>query len=240
MSGRIFDSFQLLKRLEQGYAALNARDSDIYSRIDNLTRILDRTGIFHERSRMDYRLTRLEILEYYRDQQRRSELDNEALQLLEELECRTSGRNYGRTFPEDEHYTLASKESGLMSMDFSIQQDGKMWYACFDNKRIYLSENPEEARRYFEGLVREIESEGNPHRYLAPDEDGIDIPDNCILADIGAAEGYFGIRHIEKCKKVYFFECDKNWLKYLRKTCEPFGDRVEIVEGYAGDSGGGV
>ena len=86
MSGRIFDSFQLLKRLEQGYAALNARDSDIYSRIDNLTRILDRTGIFREHSRMDYRLTRLEILEYYRDQQRRSALDNEALQLLEELE----------------------------------------------------------------------------------------------------------------------------------------------------------
>lgn len=240
LSGKIHRALQLLNKLEQDYTNLNARDTDIYGRIDNLTAILDRTGIFHERSRLDYRLTRLEILEYYHNEQRRAELDAEALRILEDLECRTSGRNFGRQFPEDEHYILQQGEAEMLPVNFTIQQDGRMWYADFEGKRIYLSEDPGEAQRYFEGLVREVESEGNPHRYLAPEEDGIDIPDNCILADVGAAEGYFGIRHIEKCKKVYFFECDERWLKYLRKTCEPFGGRVEIVEGYAGEGGNNI
>ena len=78
--------------------------------------------------------------------------------------------------------------------------------------------------------------EGNtPHRYIDTDYDGIAFPDDAVLLDIGAAEGYFGVKHYDKCKKVYFFECDQRWLRYLRKTCEPL-DKAEIVEGFVGDT----
>jgi len=221
---------------------------------------LDQIGVQWMKQRLDCRLVRLEILMYYLKQERREQLDSEGLALLDYLDSEWDGRENGRYFAEDlayassrkgkfptvgtEEYVLLNKlnvawdstpyKKGGGALPFPMGQKDGIWYADIDGKKLFLGENREGAEQYLCDTVRELEGP-NPHRYLEPEKDGVDIPQGSVLCDIGAAEGFFGIRHIEKCKKVYFFECDDFWLQMLRKTCKPFGDKVEIIKGFVGD-----
>jgi len=209
---------------------------DIYKRIDEIKKNLCETGIINLKSRIDSRIIRLEILWYYSTQQRRSVLNDEELSILSHLETQYDyGKNEGHTYPEDPYYSRLEPHEAA----FPIGQDDGIWYADIDGKKVYLGVNRKDAESYLNETVHYLEG-NTPHRYLDPSSDGIDIPEGSILLDIGAAEGYFGIRHIEKCKKAYFFEYDETWLKYLRKTCDPFGDKVEIVQGRVGDKDGDI
>ena len=228
--------------------------------LEAYTRQLDQIGFPWLKQRLDCRLVRLEILMYYLRQERREHLDSEGLALLDYLDSEWDGRENGRCFAEDsayasqgrqefpvvgaEEYLLLNKlkiawdsspyEKGSGGVPFPMGQEDGIWYADIDGKKLFLKEDRESAEQYLCATVRELEGP-NPHRYLEPEKDGIDIPQGSILCDIGAAEGFFGIRHIDKCKKVYFFECEDYWLRMLQKTCEPFGDKVEIIKGFVGD-----
>lgn len=180
----------------------------------------------------DYRLLRLEILSYYQDPARRAALDKEQLALLDYLNTQYDPRKYGRVFSEDPYYDTATEDPLPYPVIYDSHSD--LWYADMDGKKLYLGENRKGAEQYLKAVAAEIETP-NPHRYLEPEKDGIDIPEGSILLDIGAAEGFLGIKYIERCKKVYFFECEEHWLKCLKKSCEPFGDKAEIVKGFVGD-----
>lgn len=211
---------------------LERNREDLFARVDQIKHVLCDTGIIHLKSRLDARLIRLEILWYYRENAIRSTLSKELLGILKQLETDYDyGKSGGRLFPEDPYYSSESENSPPC---FSMGFDAGMWYANLDGKRIYLGENQKDAESYLKETLYYLEG-NTPHRYLEPDVDGIDIPEGAVLLDIGAAEGFFGIRHIEKCKKVYFFEYDERWLTYLEKTCEPFRDKIEIVRGFVGD-----
>lgn len=213
-------------------SVLEENRDDLYSRIDQIKHILCDTGIINLRSRLDSRIIRLELLWYYQDEKRRIALDKEMLTILQLLDTDYDyGKRSGRLFAEDPYYGAVSESS---HPHFSMGSDSGIWYANLDGKRIYLGENRDDAESYLKETIHYLEG-NTPHRYLEPAVDGIDVPEGAILLDIGAAEGFFGIRHIEKCKKVYFFEYDERWLTYLEKTCEPFRDKIEIVRGFVGD-----
>jgi hypothetical protein len=59
--------------------------------------------------------------------------------------------------------------------------------------------------------------------------------DGKILLDIGAAEGIFALDTIDHVKKVYLFECDEQWIEPLKKTFQPWIDKVVFVHKYVGD-----
>lgn len=209
----------------------------LYKRLDDLKYILCNTGIINLKSRLDSRIIRLEILWYYRDKNRRQALNEDELALLDKLETEYDyGRDTGRTYPEDKYYQQTESK---LSTPYQMGKEDGIWYAEIDGKKIYLGENKKDAELYIQETLFYLEG-NTPHRYLNPEEDGIDIPEGSILVDIGAAEGFFGIRHIGKCKKVYFFECDKKWIKYLKKTCAAFPEKAEIVCGYVGDAEGEI
>lgn len=108
-----------------------------------------------------------------------------------------------------------------------------MRYVMQDGKRLYFKKRWCEKRikRAYSDLLRE-QDKNSPHRYLT---DSFVIGKDDILADIGAAEGNFSLSVIEKIKKVYLFEYDKEWIEALKATFTPWSEKVEIINKYVSD-----
>ncbi len=197
---------------------------------------LCRCDLFNLNTRIDQRLIRLEILQYYSDPKNCTALDPEQKRLLKHLrEDYDYERSGGRKYPDDPWYEKPDKpKKPEEQISFPMGQENGLWYAEIAGKKIFLGESKDHEERYMKGLIKETETD-SPHRYLDPAQDGVDVPEGAILVDVGAAEGYFGMKYLDRCKEVYFFESEERWLRCLRKTCAPYMDKIEIVEGYVGD-----
>jgi hypothetical protein len=72
----------------------------------------------------------------------------------------------------------------------------------------------------------------SPHNY---DFDPLPITPDTVIADIGCAEGNFGLKHIDKIKKLYLFESEHEWIEALEATFRPWAEKVVIVNKYVSD-----
>lgn len=108
-----------------------------------------------------------------------------------------------------------------------------MRYVLQEGKRLYFKKRWSEKRikRSYSDLLREQDIT-SPHRYLT---DSFGIGKDDIIADIGAAEGNFSLSVIEKTKKVYLFEYDREWIQALKATFAPWAEKVEIINKYVSD-----
>jgi hypothetical protein len=108
-----------------------------------------------------------------------------------------------------------------------------MKYVLHENKRMYFPEEweSESIRNYYNWLLIEQDND-SPHRY---EDNEFHVNNGDVIVDIGAAEGIFALTNIEKAKKMYLFECDQNWIKALRKTFEPWKEKIVIVNKYISD-----
>ena len=70
------------------------------------------------------------------------------------------------------------------------------------------------------------------HYYFNPSDNMLK---NTVFFDVGGAEGFISLKVIPFVDKIILFECDKDWIKALKTTFEPWGDKVKIVHKYAGD-----
>jgi hypothetical protein len=106
-------------------------------------------------------------------------------------------------------------------------------YVIQEGKRLYFKKRWSEKRikRAYSDLLREQDI-NSPHRYLT---DTFEAGKDDVLADIGAAEGNFSLSVIEKIKKVYLFEYDKEWIQALKATFRPWSEKVEIINKYVSD-----
>jgi len=110
--------------------------------------------------------------------------------------------------------------------DIKVYKDKKYYYTLIDNKKMYIKTFPQlRAKRYVKNIMLEQDN-SSPHQYC---NKNFEINQNDILLDIGAAEGYFTLKNIEKVKHAYLFECDPKWIKVLEKTFEPYQDKVTII-----------
>lgn len=100
-------------------------------------------------------------------------------------------------------------------------------YVLYNGKRMYFKKSWPAAviKDAFVNLLMEQDTE-SPHRYLAGN---FNVNFNDVVADVGAAEGIFALSVIEKAKKVYIFETDKEWIEALDATFNPWADKVEII-----------
>jgi hypothetical protein len=112
-------------------------------------------------------------------------------------------------------------------------EDLGMKYVMLDGKRLYFKKrwSVKRIQRAWSDLLREQDAQ-SPHRYLA---DGFDMDKDEVLADIGAAEGNFSLSVIEKVKKVYLFEYDREWTEALQATFAPWKDKVVITGKFVSD-----
>jgi len=199
-------------------------------RINNIEQKLRDTGLIHINNRINMRLIRLEILQYYGIPENLAKLDNEQKKVLQEVQNFYDMDN--RFFKEDPYYNPPKTPD---DWNWEIFEDNIGFFALIDNKKMYISDNREWAEQFGRG-IKVLEAEGSPHRYLDPQKDGIDVPDNAILLDIGACEGYFGMKHLDRCKKVYLFENEFTWIRRLELSFAQYNHKVEIIPQMVGDT----
>jgi Methyltransferase FkbM domain len=119
--------------------------------------------------------------------------------------------------------------------DIIIKKDVEkdLLYTLWEGKKLYYKNGSQikKAQIYFNSLLLEQDIE-SPHRYLTSD---FDLNHGDIIVDVGAAEGNFSLSVIDKVKFVYLFEVEKDWIRALEATFEPWKDKVQIVQKYVSD-----
>ena len=106
-------------------------------------------------------------------------------------------------------------------------------YILHEGKRMYYKQSLGEKaiRENYTNLLIEQDKD-SPHCYLT---DNFCVEANCIVADVGAAEGIFALSVIEQVKKIYLFEKDQEWIEALQATFAPWSDKVVIVNKFVSD-----
>ncbi|MBP8156650.1 MAG: FkbM family methyltransferase [Leadbetterella sp.] len=122
-----------------------------------------------------------------------------------------------------------------ISNDIFIETDPEngLYYTLWEGKKLYYKNGHQfnKAQVYFNSLLLE-QDPLSPHRYLT---DTFEVDINDVIVDVGAAEGNFSLSVIEKVKQVYIFEVEKDWIKALEATFEPWKEKVKIVQKYVSD-----
>lgn len=106
-------------------------------------------------------------------------------------------------------------------------------YVITEGKRLYFkrSFNKRTVQLLYNILCVEQDRDA-PHCYTDP---AFGINEGDILADVGCAEGYFSLLHIEKLKTTYLFEQDREWIEALEATFSPWKEKVIIVPAFVSD-----
>lgn len=126
-------------------------------------------------------------------------------------------------------YTFTSKYKKLNIQIYRDEDDYP--YVYFDGKKLFGRKKTDnhQFERSIRGILCEQDAE-NPHCYCYLKK--FEPKDGAIIAELGAAEGLFSLTYIERVKKVYLFECSEEWIIPLKKTFEPWIDKVEIINKY--------
>ncbi len=119
------------------------------------------------------------------------------------------------------------------NVEVHFDKEREMRYVMQEGKRLYFKRrwNDKRIKRAYSDLLREQDM-SSPHRYLT---DSFSVGNEDIIADIGAAEGNFSLSVIEKVKKIYLFEYDREWTDALQATFAPWTEKVEIINKYVSD-----
>lgn len=115
----------------------------------------------------------------------------------------------------------------------SLKWDKKnqLYYIKRKGKKIYLKHNKyRQAFLYSKNLLME-QDKNSPHRYV----DNSEVLEGEYLFDCGAAEGIFALDNVEKFRHIYLFEVDEEWIKALQFSCEPYKEKITIVNKYLSD-----
>ena len=159
---------------------------------------------------------RNKILKYYASLSA-EEINDEQREVLKYLEY-----NPVTTFP----YRFSDNYSRQNVEVFFDDLNG-MRYVLMENKRLYFKKRWSEKRirKGYSDLMREQDPDSS-HRYLTDD---FNVGSDDVIADIGAAEGNFSLSVVDKVKRIYIFEYDKEWSEALKATFAPWKDKVEII-----------
>lgn len=99
-------------------------------------------------------------------------------------------------------------------------------YIMFFGKKMYFPKEYKFKMKMNKEVVEDIlyeQGKDSPHQYLAEE---FKIPNNSVIVDAGVCEGNFALRYIEQAKKIYLIEADNYWMEALKRTFEPYKDKV--------------
>ena len=159
---------------------------------------------------------RSNILDYYQGSPPSPE-NHQTLDVISFLK-----KNPLHMFPYDFIHTYDSQQVEVHRDDKSDYR-----YVIYENKRLYYplgwsTENIKYSHS-FSCLEQDNES---PHSYASS---SFIYNEDDIAVDAGAAEGNFSLSIVDKVKKLYIFECSEDWIGPLRKSFEPWSEKVEII-----------
>lgn len=115
-------------------------------------------------------------------------------------------------------------------------QDRCLYYVMQDGRKMYWRRGAnEEDIQQNVNFLRLEQDKSSPHCYLTE----MHCPKvGTVVADLGAAEGSFSLRIIDRVKKIYLFECDTEWIEALEATFYPWREKVTIVNAFVGNGAG--
>lgn len=126
------------------------------------------------------------------------------------------------------NYEFAKKYDNI-SVECCFDDEANLWYVLENGKRMYMKASID-TRVKVEDYYREISMEQDvqsPHRY---EVEGYKVEHGMTVIDAGVAEGNFALAVIDKVKKIFLVECDKEWIKALKYTFKEYKDKVIYVE----------
>jgi hypothetical protein len=123
--------------------------------------------------------------------------------------------------------------------DIKCGKERGMNYVIHDGKKLFFpsSYSPSKCRDIYHNFIQTENILGThnlekcPHAYLSED---FQVENGTVLFDVGCAEGLFSLNVIEKVRIVILFESDREWIKPLKATFEPWKDKVIIINKLAG------
>lgn len=111
-------------------------------------------------------------------------------------------------------------------MPYVREEDCKLYFpARYPSKYI---------QKYFNTL--RIEQDPRSAHYYFDKRDRI-IRDS-VFCDVGGAEGYISLLVVPFVRKLIIFECDRDWIRALQATFEPWKDKTVIINKYASSQTG--
>ena len=150
-----------------------------------------------------------------------------------ELECLRCSLPYLMTCDvKDYNEKRELIQNDLRTISFDSERG--LFYLYRNNRKLYFKRTlntMEKVQEYYEYLSYE-QTENSPHLYV---DKKFRVEPDSIVVDCGAAEGFFGLDHIENIKHLYLFECDDDWIEALKATYEPYLDKVTIIHKFLGD-----
>lgn len=96
-------------------------------------------------------------------------------------------------------------------------------FIYFEEKKMYLKRSYKnyinKKGKLYVGNVWGEQDFNSPHLYECGD---ISVKDGDVIVDAGVCEGNFSLHNIEKARKIYLIECDKEWIEALQYTFFPY------------------
>jgi hypothetical protein len=127
-----------------------------------------------------------------------------------------------------------------ISKEISVYTDSpcNLKYVLHEGKKLYLPKwmNLNEIQGYYNGLLIEQDAD-SPHCYA---KEGFYVEEGDVIADVGCAEAIWALSNVERASKVYLFECEEKWMEPLRKTFEPWQEKVYIINKYISNKNDGM
>lgn len=164
------------------------------------------------------------ILDYYKDK-----IEGEDKE-IDEVISYVKG-NTAEVLPYDfkEKYELMKP-----SVNVYRESENQFPYIIHNAKKLYFPKkmNDKEVINYYISILTE-QDVNSPHRYI---EEGFDLSQIKIVADVGCAEGIFSLELVEMVDEIHIFEVDDNWIEALKLTFKPFGDKVKFINKFVSDN----
>lgn len=116
---------------------------------------------------------------------------------------------------------------------YSDAQNG-LPYVMAGNKKLYFkrSQHKRTIQILYSNLLIE-QDPASPHCYS---DDRFRVEKGDSMADVGCAEGFFSLMHIEELERVYLFEQDREWIEALEATFAPWKEKVTIIPRFVSDT----
>ena len=149
------------------------------------------------------------------------------------LDCLKQRKTGSIVFP----YKFTEKYT---SETISVYTDSqcRLKYVLYEGKKLYFPKrlSVKNIQRYYNGLLIEQDSD-SPHCYAG---EGLYVEEGDVIADVGCAEAIWALSNVERASKVYLFECEEKWMEPLRKTFEPWKEKVYIINKYISNKSEGI
>lgn len=119
-----------------------------------------------------------------------------------------------------------------------LDAENGLYYGVYEGKRMYMArrfDTRQKAELYFNAVTMEQDLR-SPHCYWN-DEKLCSASGTGV--DVGAAEGIFALKIIERIGHIYLIEADAEWVEALKHTFAPYKEKVSIINKFAGSADSG-